>query len=66
MPGDRLEILQEGFVAMAEDAAFRSDAKGINFDVDPISGDAVVKAIAEAAKTPRAIMDQFSQMVAEK
>ncbi len=66
IPPERLDALQKGFMAMAEDPAFLNDAKAIHFDVDPISGQAVVKAISEASKTPPAVMDRFSKLVADR
>ena len=66
MPPERLELLRKGFMAMAADAGFVNDARAINYEVDPISGKDVLQAIMTASETPKAVMDRFSKMVAEK
>ena len=65
IPADRLKALQDGFMEMAGDQAFLDDATKIHFEVDPISGAAVVEAIAKAAKTPADVMAQFKALVSQ-
>jgi tripartite-type tricarboxylate transporter receptor subunit TctC len=65
IPADRLKALQDGFIALAKDDAFLADAKKMGFEVDPISGDAVAAAIAEAAKTPPDVMARFKDLISQ-
>ena len=65
IPADRLKALQDGFMEMAHDQAFLNDATNMHFEVDPISGAAVVEAIAKAAKTPSDVMAQFKALVSQ-
>ena len=65
IPADRLKALQDGFMEMAHDQAFLNDAKNMHFEVDPISGTAVVEAIATAATTPSDVMAQFKALVSQ-
>jgi tripartite-type tricarboxylate transporter receptor subunit TctC len=63
IPPDRLKALQEAFTAMASDTAFLDEAKKLNFEVDPISGDAVLDAIGRASRTPPDVMSRFKALV---
>jgi tripartite-type tricarboxylate transporter receptor subunit TctC len=63
IPPDRLKALQEAFMAMAEDKAFLNDAKKMSFEVDPISGDAVLNAIRHASQTTPDVMSRFKALV---
>ena len=63
IPQDRLKALQAAFMAMASDQAFIDDAKKMNYEVDPISGDAVLEAIQQASKTPPDLMARFKTLV---
>jgi tripartite-type tricarboxylate transporter receptor subunit TctC len=65
IPPDRLKALQEGFMAMAADPAFLHDARTMSFEVDPIDGDAVAAAIAEAAKTSPGVMARFKTLIGQ-
>jgi tripartite-type tricarboxylate transporter receptor subunit TctC len=65
IPADRLKAVQDGFMEMAGDQAFLDDATKMHFEVDPISGAAVVEAIAKAAKTPADVMAQFKALVSQ-
>jgi tripartite-type tricarboxylate transporter receptor subunit TctC len=65
MPPDRLKALQDGFMAMAADPAFLADAKKMKYDVDPISGQAVAEAIAEAAKASPDVKARFKALISQ-
>jgi tripartite-type tricarboxylate transporter receptor subunit TctC len=63
MPKDRAAALKAAFDAMGKDAGFLSDAKKMNFLVDPISGDEVLAIIQRAAKTPREVIDLYKKLI---
>ena len=65
IPPDRLKALQAAFMDMAQDPAFIDDAKKMNYDVDPISGDTVRNSIVEAARTPADVMSRFKALVSQ-
>ncbi|MGE3645111.1 MAG: Bug family tripartite tricarboxylate transporter substrate binding protein [Beijerinckiaceae bacterium] len=65
IPAERVAALKAAFVAMGKDPAFLGEAKKINYVVDPISGDAVLDIVKEAAKTPRDVIEQYKQIIAK-
>jgi tripartite-type tricarboxylate transporter receptor subunit TctC len=66
VPPDRLKAMQQAFMAMTTDAAFLEDAKKMNFDIDPIDGDAVKEALLHASKTPPELMARFNTLISGK
>jgi tripartite-type tricarboxylate transporter receptor subunit TctC len=66
VPPDRLKALQEAVIAMTKDADFLEDAKKVNFDIDPIDGDAVKVALVHASKTPADIMARYNALLSGK
>jgi tripartite-type tricarboxylate transporter receptor subunit TctC len=63
VPADRIQALQAAFMTMAMDQTFVDDSKIMNYAVDPISGEAVLKQIAEASTTPADLLARFKEMV---
>lgn len=63
VPKDRVAALKAAFNAMGKDPGFLSDAKKMNFIVDPISGDEVLAVIERAAKTPREVIDLYKKLI---
>jgi tripartite-type tricarboxylate transporter receptor subunit TctC len=63
MPKERSAALKKAFDEMAKDPGFLSDAKKMNFLVDPISGDDVLAIIERAAKTPREVIDLYKKLI---
>lgn len=62
VPPDRLAALRTAFDATMTDPAFRTDAAGLNLDIDPMSGVDVARLVTELYATPgdvvqRAIRD---------
>lgn len=66
IPPDRLQALQNAVIAMTKDAEFLADAKRVNFDIDPIDGDAVRAALTHASKTPADIMARYNALLSGK
>jgi tripartite-type tricarboxylate transporter receptor subunit TctC len=63
VPADRAAALQTAFVAMCRDPAVLADAEQLGIEMSPIDGDAVLKAIASAAATPRDVIERYNQLV---
>ena len=63
MPKDRAAALKAAFNQMGTDAGFLSDAKKMNFLVDPISGDQVLAIIQRAAQTPRPVIELYKKLI---
>jgi hypothetical protein len=66
VPPDRLKALQDAMIAMTKDADFLVDAKKMNFDIDPIDGDAVKEALVHASKTPSDVMARYNALLSGK
>jgi len=66
VPPDRLKALQDAMIAMTKDADFLVDAKKVNFDIDPIDGDAVKEALVHASKTPSDVMARYNALLSGK
>jgi tripartite-type tricarboxylate transporter receptor subunit TctC len=65
VPRERATALEKAFFAVAKDADFLGDAHRLNLDISPISGDAILGLLARAAATPRAVVEQYNQIVGE-
>ncbi len=63
MPKDRATALKKAFDEMSKDPGFLSDAKKMNFLVDPIPGDEVLAIIERAAKTPKDVIDLYKKLI---
>jgi tripartite-type tricarboxylate transporter receptor subunit TctC len=66
VPPGRLAMLQQALMEMAKDPEFLADAKKVNFDIDPIDGDAVREALTHASKTPKDVMDRYNVLLSGK
>ena len=61
IPADRAQALRSAFMLTMKDAEFRSDLEKMNFDdLSPIDGDAVLKLVLDAVKTPRSIIERYN------
>ena len=63
IPGDRAQALQTAFMAMCKDPAVIAAGEKLGIEMSPIDGAAVRKAIADAAATPREVLDRYSKLV---
>lgn len=63
MPKDRAAALKNAFNQMGKDPGFLTDAKKMNFLVDPISGDEVLAIIQRAAQTPRPVIELYKKLI---
>jgi tripartite-type tricarboxylate transporter receptor subunit TctC len=56
VPLERVAALQRAFDATMKDPAFIADAAKLQFDLDPLTGEAVQGLVAELTATPREIV----------
>lgn len=63
IPPDRAKAIGDGFMAMAGDAEFVTETRKIGYPGDLVDGDRIVKLIAEAAKTPKDVIERYSKIV---
>lgn len=60
VPADRAKALQDAFMAMCRDAAFLDEAAKLGLDISPIGGDAIGRLLAQAAATPKDVIERFN------
>ena len=58
VPAERLAALRAAFMATMKDADFRKEAATANVEIDPVSGDAMQKVVAEVLGTSQALKDR--------
>jgi tripartite-type tricarboxylate transporter receptor subunit TctC len=63
IPADRAQLLRQAFDATMTDPEFLDDAKNLNLDIDPISGDDVEVLLKEIYASPRGVVDLASRLV---
>jgi tripartite-type tricarboxylate transporter receptor subunit TctC len=63
IPADRAKALQTAFMAMCRDPTVIAAGEKLGIEMSPIDGDAVHKAIADAAATPRGVIDRYNKLV---
>jgi tripartite-type tricarboxylate transporter receptor subunit TctC len=63
VPADRAEALQTAFMNMCRDLAVLEAAQKLGIDMSPIDGATVRDAIAEAAATPRDVIERYNRLV---
>jgi tripartite-type tricarboxylate transporter receptor subunit TctC len=56
VPEERVAALRRAFDATMKDAAFIAEAAKLQFDVDPLTGEAVQALVAQLAATPREVV----------
>jgi hypothetical protein len=54
-PADRIEALRAAFAATMKDPEFLAEAKGLNFDVDPVLGEKMQAVVEKVLATPKDI-----------
>ncbi len=63
VPAERVEALRKAFDAMVRDPAFLEQAKKEHFDIDPTSGEAMQKIVAEIVATPKAQSERLQKII---
>jgi tripartite-type tricarboxylate transporter receptor subunit TctC len=62
VPSDRAQALQSAFMDMCKDPAVLAAAEKIGIDMSPIDGATVSNAIANAAATPREVIERYNNL----
>jgi tripartite-type tricarboxylate transporter receptor subunit TctC len=65
-PKDRLQILRSAFAKTLTDSEFVAEAKKINIDINPLTGEEVKKVVDELFKLPPPLATKLSTMLAAK
>ena len=63
VPADRAAALQKAFMEMCRDSEFVAEAKKYILDLSPIDGEAVRQLLVKAAQTPKAVVDNYNEIV---
>jgi tripartite-type tricarboxylate transporter receptor subunit TctC len=62
VPSERAKALQSAFMDMCQDPSVRAAAEKIGIDMSPIDGATVGNAIANAAATPRELIERYNNL----
>ena len=63
VPAERVAALRAAFDAMVRDPAFLNEAKRENFDIDPVSGEALQKLVGEIVAMPKAQGERLRRII---
>jgi tripartite-type tricarboxylate transporter receptor subunit TctC len=63
VPADRLRALQQAFMETMKDKDFLAEADKAQFEITPVSGEAIEQLVAQAHKTPRAVAEKAGSLV---
>lgn len=63
VPPERAKALQSAFMEMHKDKAFLDEAKKLELDISPISGDEVAKLLKRTAQTPKDVIARYNEIV---
>ena len=63
VPADRVAVLRTAFMDTMADKDFLAEAEKINLEINPVSGDALQALIAEAYRTPPAIVKRTADLL---
>jgi tripartite-type tricarboxylate transporter receptor subunit TctC len=63
VPPERVAALRAAFDAMLRDPAFLQEARKENFDIDPVSGEALQKLVGEIVATPKAQGERLRKII---
>lgn len=66
VPPDRAKALQTAFMQMCKDPEVIAAAEKLGIDMSPIDAEAVRTAIANAAATPRDVIDRYNTLVGRR
>ena len=60
VPEDRVDALEKAFMEMNADPAFQAESDKLGLERSPVDGDAILKLIADAAKAPEFVIEQYN------
>lgn len=64
VPAERIKALRAAFDAMVKDPAFLEEAKKLNLDIDPVSGEELQKIVADIIDAPAAVKKRLAEVLA--
>jgi len=64
VPADRLQILRDSFMATARDPELLAEAKKMNLDISPLSGEATQALVEKLYQTPKEVIDGVRTIMA--
>lgn len=56
VPADRAQLLKDSFMGTLKDPQFLEEAKKLQFDIDPISGNEMAAILKKAYASPEAVV----------
>ena len=65
MPEERLKVLREAFLATMQDPEFLDEARKLNFEVEPVLGEALQKVVDQVLRTPKSVADRARPILQE-
>jgi tripartite-type tricarboxylate transporter receptor subunit TctC len=66
LPAARAAILKEAFMATQRDPAYLTDAKDLQVDISPLSGDEIAQVLKRLAQSPPALIQRYKDILAAK
>ena len=63
LPADKAAILKTAFMKTHQDPQYLEEAKKMSLDVSPLSGEEVVKLIADAEALPKALIARYQDIL---
>jgi tripartite-type tricarboxylate transporter receptor subunit TctC len=66
VPADRAAILKRAFMDCQRDPAFLKEARDMQLDISPLSGDEVHDLVARIAHTPPSVVQHYKDILASK
>jgi hypothetical protein len=66
VPADRAAILRRAFMDCQRDPSFLKEARDMQLDISPLSGDEVHDIVARIAHTPPSVVQHYKDILASK
>ena len=63
VPADRVKALRAAFDAMVKDKAFLADAKKLNLDIEPVSGEELQKIVSDIIDSPANVKKRLADVL---
>jgi tripartite-type tricarboxylate transporter receptor subunit TctC len=64
VPADRVKALRAAFDVMVKDPGFLADAKKLNLDIDPVSGEELQKIVSDIINAPQDVKKRLAELLA--
>jgi tripartite-type tricarboxylate transporter receptor subunit TctC len=66
LPPARADMLKQAFMATQNDPAYLAEAKELQIDVSPLSGDEIASILQRLARSPPALIQRYKEILASK